>query len=146
MVYLSTIKDGSSNDILAYHTSENIILDIATTTINKLMAEHKDSLSKDAFIHSDQGVHYTSPKFQSLLKENTLGQSMSRRGNYWDNAPQESFFGHMKDEVDFKSFQTFDEVLKAIDDYIEYYNNYRYQWNLKKMTPKQYRNHLLLAS
>ncbi|NFO15786.1 IS3 family transposase [Clostridium botulinum] len=146
MAYLSTIKDGSSNDILAYHTSENITLDIATTTINKLMAEHKDSLSKDAFIHSDQGVHYTSPKFQSLLKENTLGQSMSRRGNCWDNAPQESFFGHMKDEVDFKSFQTFDEVLKAIDDYIEYYNNYRYQWNLKKMTPKQYRNHLLLAS
>ena len=146
MAYLSTIKDGSSNDILAYHVSDSIKLDIATTTIDKLIAQHKDNLHEDAFIHSDQGVHYTSPKFQKLLKENNLGQSMSRRGNCWDNAPQESFFGHMKDEVDFKCYHTLKEVIRAIDDYIEYYNNYRYQWNLKKMTPKQYRNHLLLAS
>lgn len=71
---------------------------------------------------------------------------MSRSRNCWDNAPQESFFGHMKDEIDFKSYQTLEDVIEAIDNYIEYYNNYRYQWNLKKMTPKQYRNHLLLAS
>ncbi|GEQ19476.1 hypothetical protein ClosIBUN22A_CONTIG5g00146 [Clostridium sp. IBUN22A] len=71
---------------------------------------------------------------------------MSRRGNCWDNAPQESFFGHMKDEIDFQSCNTLEELIDMIDDYINYYNNYRYQWNLKKMTPKQYRNHLLLAS
>jgi len=146
MAYLSTIKDGSSNDILAYHVSDRITLDIATTTIHNLINEHKDSLQQDAFIHSDQGVHYTSPKFQNLLKENDLGQSMSRRGNCWDNAPQESFFGHMKDEVNFKSCTTLEEIIHEVDDYIDYYNNYRYQWNLKKMTPKQYRNHLLLAS
>lgn len=146
MAYLSTIKDGSSNDILAHHISDTITLDIAKNTIHKLIAEHKDNLHEDAFVHSDQGVHYTSPKFQKLLKDNNLGQSMSRRGNCWDNAPQESFFGHMKDEIDFKSCQTLNDVIKTIDDYIEYYNNYRYQWNLKKMTPKQYRNHLLLAS
>ncbi|WP_046057952.1 IS3 family transposase, partial [Clostridium sp. IBUN62F] len=90
--------------------------------------------------------YYTSPKFQKLLKDNNLGQSMSRRGNCWDNAPQESFFGHMKDEIDFQSCNTLEELIDMIDDYINYYNNYRYQWNLKKMTPKQYRNHLLLAS
>lgn len=71
---------------------------------------------------------------------------MSRRGNCWDNAPQESFFGHMKDEIDFQSCNTLEELIDMIDDYIDYYNNYRYQWKLKKMTPKQYRNHLLLAS
>ena len=71
---------------------------------------------------------------------------MSRRGNCWDNAPQESFFGHMKDEIDFQSCNTLEQLIDMIDDYIDYYNNYRYQWNLKKMTPKQYRNHLLLAS
>lgn len=146
MAYLSTIKDGSSNDILAYTVSDSIKLDIATDTIDKLLSKHKDSLHKDAFIHSDQGVHYTSPKFQKLLKDNNLGQSMSRRGNCWDNAPQESFFGHMKDEVNFNKCQTLKEVINVIDDYIYYYNNHRYQWNLKKMTPKQYRNHLLLAS
>lgn len=54
---------------------------------------------------------------------------MSRKGNCWDNAPQESFFGHMKDVVDFKSCSTFKELQVKIDRYIEYYNNYRYQWN-----------------
>ncbi|MBO1684468.1 IS3 family transposase, partial [Clostridium butyricum] len=146
MAYLSTIKDGSSNDILAYHVSDSIKLDIAITTINKLITHHKDDLHESAFVHSDQGFHYTSPKFQKLLKDNNLGQSMSRRGNCWDNAPQESFFGHMKDEIDFQSCNTLEELIDMIDDYINYYNNYRYQWNLKKMTPKQYRNHLLLAS
>ena len=132
MAYLSTIKDGSSNDILAYTVSDSIKLEIATDTINKLISQHKDILHKDAFIHSDQGVHYTSPKFQKLLKNNNLGQSMSRRGNCWDNSPQESFFGHMKDEVDFSKCKTLNEVINAVDDYIDYYNNHRYQWNLKK--------------
>ena len=68
MAYLSVIKDSSSNDILAYHVSDRITLDIATTAIYKLI-----SLHKDAFIHSDQGFHYTSPKFQKLLRENNLG-------------------------------------------------------------------------
>ncbi|WP_159162193.1 IS3 family transposase, partial [Clostridium neonatale] len=54
----------------------------------------------------------------------------------WDNAPQESFFGHLKDEVNYK-------LVKKIDDYVNYHNNFRWQWNLKKMTPVQYRNHLL---
>lgn len=102
MAYLSTIKDGSTNEILAYNLSDRITLDIATHTIHKLMKNSNIKLSKDAFIHSDQGSHYTSPKFQQLLKEYGLGQSMSRRGNCWDNAPQESFFGHMKDEIDYK--------------------------------------------
>jgi len=60
---------------------------------------------------------------------------MSRRGNCWDNAPQESFFGHMKDEIDLKSCINLNAVKKMIKNYITYYNNYRYQWDLKKMTP-----------
>lgn len=144
--YLSVIKDSCSNDVLAYHTSSRITLDLATKTIDKLIKEHKNDLHEEAFIHSDQGVHYTSPVFQSLLKANGLGQSMSRRGNCWDNAPQESFFGHMKDEVAFEECSTFEEIVRVVDDYIEYYNNHRYQWGLKKMTPKQYRNHLLNKS
>jgi len=70
---------------------------------------------------------------------------MSRRGNCWDNAPQESFFGHFKDEVDFSSLKTLEELKAKINHYMVYYNNYRYQWNLKRMAPVQYRNHLLAA-
>jgi len=57
------------------------------------------NLTEDAFIHSDQGFHYTNPQFQKLVKKMGLGQSMSRRGNCWDNAQQESFFAHFKDET-----------------------------------------------
>ena len=80
-----------------------------------------------------------------MLKDLKVCQSMSRKGNCWDNAPQESFFGHMKDETNLKSCQTYEEVSVLIDDYISYYNQDRYQWSLKKMTPEQYRNHLLSA-
>ncbi|KMY43352.1 integrase [Bacillus sp. FJAT-27916] len=145
MAYLSTIKDASTNEILVYHVSDRITLDIATQTIHKLMNNKKVKLDKDAFIHSDQGSHYTSPRYQKLLKKYGLGQSMSRRGNCWDNAPQESFFGHLKDEVDYRSCQTLNELKAKIKHYINYYNYDRYQWNLKKMTPVQFRNHLLVA-
>ena len=88
-------------------------------------------------------VDYTSPIFQKLVKSCGLSQSMSRRGNCWDNAPQESFFGHFKDEAYIKSCETLQELKLEIQQYITYYNNYRYQWDLKKMTPVQFRNHLL---
>lgn len=81
MAYLSTIKDASTNEILAYHVSDRITLDIATITIEKLIRNKRIPLHPDAFIHSDQGSHYTSPKYQQLLKKHGLGQSMSRRGN-----------------------------------------------------------------
>lgn len=141
--YLSTIKDGSTNEILAYNVSSSLALDLATDTLHKLKKDRRVKLPKDAFIHSDQGVHYTSPEFQTLVKKYKLGQSMSRRGNCWDNAPQESFFGHFKDEAYIKQCKTLEELKKEIKQYMIYYNNYRYQWDLKKMTPVQYRNHLL---
>ena len=118
-------------------------LDLAIDTIHKLKKNRKINLHKDVYIHSDQGVHYTSPQFQKILRKYEIGQSMSRRGNCWDNAPQESFFGHLKDEINIKQCNTFEELKQEIDDYILYYNNYRGQWNLKKMTPVKYRNHLL---
>ncbi|WP_308634734.1 IS3 family transposase [Paenibacillus silvisoli] len=141
--YLSTILDGSTGELLAYNLSNQINLSLSTDTINQLKKQRRLKLHKDAFIHSDQGSHYTSPQYQKLLKKVGLGQSMSRRGNCWDNAPQESFYGHMKDHVRSRKCSTLDELKLEIDRYIHYYNNHRYQWGLKKMTPVQYRNHLL---
>lgn len=83
--------------------------------------------------------------FQKLLKKYKIGQSMSKRGNCWDNAPQESFFDHVKDDVDLKNCLIFDELEASIDNYMDYYNNYRHQWGLKKLAPVQYRNQLFAA-
>lgn len=141
--YLSTIKDGSTNEILAYDLSHSINLEIAINTVNKLVMNKDVKIQKDSLIHSDQGFHYTSNSFQKLIKFYGIKQSMSRRGNCWDNAPQESFFGHLKSEICIKECEGFEELGRKIDNYIAYYNNSRYQWNLKKMTPVQYRNHLL---
>ncbi|MCM3790661.1 IS3 family transposase, partial [Domibacillus indicus] len=141
--YLSTIKDSSTNEILAYNVSNRMTLELATDTLIKLKRSKRVKLAEGAFIHSDQGVHYTSPTFQKYVKKLGLGQSMSRRGNCWDNAPQESFFGHFKDEAYIKQCNTLEELKREIKNYMTYYNNFRYQWNLKKMTPTQYRNHLL---
>lgn len=99
-------------------------------------------LAECTFIYSDQGVHYTSPIYQKLVKKYGLGESMSRRGNCWDNAPQESFFGHFKDEVYIKQCNTLQELEHEIKQYMLYYNKYRYRWDLKKMIPVECRNHL----
>ena len=68
---------------------------------------------------------------------------MSRKGNCIDNAPIESFFGHLKDDIDYKSCKTFEEIRLLIENYVQYYNYDRGQWDLNKMTPVEYRDHLL---
>lgn len=137
MAYLSTILDASTGELLAYNLSNRLTMSLATDTIHNLMKQRRLKLHKDAFIHSDQGSHYTSPKYQELLKKKGLGQSMSRRGNCWDNAPQESFYGHMKDHVISRNCSTLEELQLEIDRYIRYYNHYRYQWGRKKMRLSQ---------
>ncbi|WHY17583.1 IS3 family transposase [Paenibacillus sp. G2S3] len=144
--YLSTIKDSSTNEILAYHVSDRITMDLATDTLLKLKKNQRFKRADGAFIHSDQGSHYTHPYFQKMVKKMKLKQSMSRRGNCWDNAPQESFFGHFKDQASIKPCLTLIELKQEIKDYMTYYNHYRYQWDLKKMTPVQYRDHLLQSA
>ena len=142
--YLSTIKDAETNEIISYYTSDSLDIELSLNVVRNLRRK-RILLNKDVLIHSDQGSHYTSPKYQLLLKKQKITQSMSRRGNCWDNAPMESFFGHMKDEIELDTCKNIKDVKKVIEKYMKYYNNERYQWNLKKMTPVQYRNHLLAS-
>lgn len=136
--YLSTILDAYTKEILSYVVSDSLEVDFVLDTVRQLVANHGIELTAETLIHSDQGCHYTSIKFIDLVQNEKLIQSMSRRGNCWDNAPQESFFGHMKDEVDISECKTFREVKAVIDDWMEYYNNERYQWGLKKLSPHEY--------
>jgi len=68
---------------------------------------------------------------------------MSRRGNCWDNSSQESFFVHIKDELFLIECSSYNDLQIDINDYIDYYYNYRYQWNLSRMAPSEYRKYLL---
>ena len=138
--YLSVIKDAYTNEILAHKLSESLEVDFVLITVNQLMEKHKDEISSDALIHSDQGSHYTSVSFRELINDYELRQSMSRRGNCWDNAPQESFFGHMKEELKKHqpSWTTFEDIEHRVDDWINYYNNDRLQLSLKKMSPSEF--------
>lgn len=141
--YLSVIKDAYTKQVLSYVVSESLEVDFVLETINNLIDKHGDSLQMDAILHSDQGCHYTSISFRQLLKDKELRQSMSRRGNCWDNAPQESFFGHMKDEIHLDRCHTYDELCDEIDNYMDYYNNERYQWKLAKLAPNQYAEYII---
>lgn len=136
--YLSTILDAYTKEILSYVLSESLEVDFVLETVNQLIDNHGISLTTETLVHSDQGCHYTSYSFIQMLKDKKLRQSMSRKGNCWDNAPQESFFGHMKDEIDIRECKTFDEVKAIIDGWIYYYNYERYQWDLAKLSPCEY--------
>jgi len=145
MAYLSAVKDFASGEIVAWDVSQHLEMDIVLNTV-KNMQQNKNIVSlADVLIHSDQGVHYTSPQYSNMLKKLNMIQSMSRKGNCIDNAPTESFFGHLKDDVDYTDCKSFEELKEMIDQYINYYNNERQQWDLKKMTPVEYRNHLIFS-
>ena len=109
--YLSPIKDSCTNEIIFYEVSSSLHLEISLNTVKHLTLR-KFQLASGCLIHSNQGSHYTNPKFQALLNKKNIEQSMSRKGNCWDNAPMESFYGHTKDNLDLKPLKTLDEVKK----------------------------------
>ena len=139
--YLSPIIDMWNGEVISYTISDSPNLKMVTRMLQR--ACRRNHRVKNLILHSDQGCHYTSLSYQQLLKELEIQQSMSRRGNCWDNAPQESFFGHMKDELHLKECLDYEDLINEIDDYMDYYNNYRYQWNLGKRSPVKYIIYLL---
>jgi transposase InsO family protein len=141
--YLSVVKDIATGEIVAWNLSMRLEMELVMGTLSKLKREDGIDGFADTLIHSDQGFHYTNPLYIQELKGMKMIQSMSRKGNCIDNAPIESFFGHLKDDVDCKNCKTFEELHSVIDEYMRYYNCERPQWERKKMTPVEYRNHLL---
>ena len=141
--YLSSVKDAVTRECLAHVLSRTMEEEFVLETIEQLMSKHGFSMNAKTLIHSDQGPHYTSVRFIDLLKNKKLRQSMSRRGNCWDNAPKESFFGHMKDELKIHRDMSFEEILAEVDDWMDYYNNDRYQWGLAKLSPREFYEYLM---
>lgn len=136
--YLSVVKDIASGEVVSWDMSLKLDIKFVVKTI-----EDMDQIScEGAIIHSDQGFHYTSPSYIKAVKNLSMIQSMSAKGKCIDNAPIESFFGHMKDELDYKFCKTFAELRLRINEYMRYYNHRRKQWTRNRMTPVEYRNHL----
>ena len=138
-VYLSVIKDIASGEVVAWNVSLYLDMVLVIETVRKM----HENLCEDAMIHSDQGFHYTNPTYIEIVREFKMIQSMSGKGSCIDNAPIESFFGHMKDELDYRSCRSFEELHLKIEEYMQYYNNERKQWTRNKMTPVEYRTYLL---
>ena len=141
--YLSVIMDAYTKEALAWQVSESLAVEFVIETVERLQQEHGATLDDEVIVHSDQGCHYTSNAFITKLKEAEFMQSMSAKG-CWDNAPQESFFGHMKDEIkaEVAKCRTFPEVRGLLEDWMDYYNHDRYQWDLLKLSPVEYYEYL----
>ena len=137
--YGSASIDPVTGKLVCFVISENNDLQLALDTL-EAMDEYP--LKSGGIIHSDQGILYFTDDFQAAVAERDLIQSISRRGNCWDNAPQESFFGHFKDECDYKKCRTLTELQAQIDDYRVYYNEKRRLWERGKMTPSEYEAYL----
>jgi transposase InsO family protein len=137
--YLCVIMDAFTKEILAYSVSLSPDTDLVLVAVNLLMERHGGELKTDTLVHSDQGCQYTSHRFSEVLRNLELRQSMSRRACCWDNAPQESLFGHMKDELHYRPrSDTHAIISRNIDEWVNYYNNDRPQWALAKLTPSEF--------
>ena len=138
--YLSPIIDVCTHEVLSYKLSDNLRVDFVLDMVEDMCVQYGAELDNTTIVHSDQGCHYTSNAFIRKLRDAEFVQSMSRKGNCWDNAQQESFFGHMKDEIAelIANCETFEQVVAIVDDWMDYYNNDRYQWDLEMLSPKEY--------
>jgi len=139
MIYLCTIIDLYNNEPLAWVVSDNQDKSLSINTVNKLAKEYD---LNQALLHSDQGVHYRSHDYVELLEELDITQSMSRRGNCWDNAKAESFFSHFKcDKIKplKRKLKNLSEVKELVDEYMNYYINIRPQRGLGGVSPRKYK-------
>jgi len=137
-LYLSAVKDLYNDEIIAYKMSLRNDTKLVEETIQQL---YKLNIAKNCILHTDQGFQYTRKPYSKELKKNNIIQSMSRRGNCWDNIPIEIFFGHLKSELIYLiKTNNVNELAEQIDNYIYFYNNERIQLK-SSMSPIEYRNH-----
>lgn len=136
-VYLSAILDLYDGSIVSYvlghSNNNNLVFKTLDQAIELLNGDHP-------LIHSDRGFPYTSHGFKRRIDKAEMAQSMSRVGRCIDNGPMESFWGTLKCEKYYlNKYETFEELSKAIDDYIRFYNHNRYQERLNGLSPMEYR-------
>ena len=144
-LYLSPILDLYSGDIVTYTISDSPNLLMVTTMLEQAFRKIPDGTG--LMLHSDQGWHYQHKQYRQMLAEKGVTQSMSRKGNCYDNSVMENFFGHLKSELLYlQEFESIDHFKEELIAYIDYYNNRRIKARLKGLPPALHRQQALLAA
>ena len=144
-LYLSPILDLCSGDIVTYTMSDSPNLLMVTTMLQQAFSKIPDNTN--LLLHSDQGWHYRHKQYVQMLRNKGIRQSMSRKGNCYDNAVMENFFGHLKSELLYlQEFESMEHFKAELIEYIDYYNNRRIKARLKGLPPALHRQQALLAA
>ena len=144
-LYLSPILDLHSGDIVTYTLSDNPNLPMVITMLEQAFAKIPDNTK--LLLHSDQGWHYRHKRYVEMLQKKGIQQSMSHKGNCYDNAVMENFFGHLKSELLYlQEFESMEHFKQELIEYIDYYNNRRIKARLKGLPPALHRLQALLTA
>lgn len=137
-LYLSPILDLYNGEIIAFDIAKRPLFDMVGKMLKAAFARLRPH--EKPVLHSDQGWQYRMPLYRRLLKEQSVTPSMSRKGNCYDNAAMESFFGTLKSEFFYlKKFNNLDELHAGLVGYIQYYNHARIKVKLNGLSPVEYR-------
>ncbi|MGQ3385011.1 IS3 family transposase [Glutamicibacter sp. TV12E] len=143
-LYLSPIMDLFDHSIRSYTIASSPTT--AFTSQSLALALGSRDFNKKLLVHTDQGFQYQHQSWKRLLEEHGAVQSMSRKGNCFDNSVMENFFGHLKSEMFHgEHFADYEELKVEVEVYIDWYNSSRRKERLKGMTPMEYRCHTLAA-
>lgn len=144
-LYLDPFLDMFNGEILNYSITQTPSA-VGILSAQKRAIEITSDCQYRRTFHSDRSWAYQMEAYSSALKENKIFQSMSRKGNCYDNSVMENFFGILKQEMYYgTTYYSFDELKEAIEKYIKYYNEKRIKEKLGWMSPVQYRLNTLAA-
>jgi putative transposase len=142
--YIAAIRDYGTHEYIGWSISLHNNQELVDNCVKDAIERNGRDMWKDIIYHTDRGATYTSSGHWGLITSLGAERSMSRKGNCHDNAPIESGWSTMKDWLDLSQCTKLEEAKILLDEYMHFYNNERLQWGLKKMTPVEYRNHLLV--
>lgn len=138
-LYLDTFMDMCNSEIISYQISKKACSGNVIKAAKEAIKITSDCQYRRTF-HSDQGSFYQSKPYVTLLKKERIFQSMSRKGNCYDNSIMENFFGILKQEMYYGIiYHSYEELKKAIENYIYYYNHKRIKEKLEWKSPVEYR-------
>lgn len=138
-LYLDPFMDMYNLEIISYRISKQPNGEVIMSGLKEAIDKTSDCRYRRTF-HSDQGWAYQMKAYSKTLKDNRIFQSMSRKGNCFDNSPMENFFGILKQEMYYgEMYCSYEELETAIEKYIKYYNEKRIKAKLGWHSPVEYR-------